>query len=335
MNRCTDAIAAEGRPAYRQRAEPQRPPVLSSPKRTWLAGVPDANIAQKDTNAIRQHSTTQRTLQLKPYFSNTVGTVFSENILMTCFRDNVCGCALVESRQRMNLISPMCAMRRGTPKLRSDQSSGTATLLIPELPTLPLLRDAAAGCRACELWRKGTQTVFGEGSGHATVMLIGEQPGDKEDLADHPFVGPAGRILNEALEEAGIDRSKVYVTNIVKHFSWIPDQRGKRRIHKKPKYSEIKACRPWLDAEISVIRPKIVICLGATAAQGLLGREFSVMRARGKFVSSKLAPFVLATVHPSSILRAQGYTSRREQKQSFVNDLRVAAEKIRDVRRAA
>jgi DNA polymerase len=156
-------------------------------------------------------------------------------------------------------------------------------------------------------------------------MLVGEQPGDKEDLFGHPFVGPAGRILDEALTVAGIDKSDVYITNAVKHFSWAPDQRGKRRIHKKPRYSEIQACRPWLEAEISATRPRIIICLGATAAQALLGKEFSVMRQRGKFVPSPLAPRVIATVHPSSILRAQDDESRREQKQAFIRDLTIAA----------
>ena len=212
---------------------------------------------------------------------------------------------------------------------------GTAAALIPVQPTLEKLGKVAAGCKACDLWMKGTQTVFGEGSSQARVILIGEQPGDKEDLAGHPFVGPAGRVLNEALEEAGIGRSQVYVTNIVKHFNWVPDERGKRRIHKKPRYSEIQACRPWLDAEIAAIRPQVVICLGATAAQGLLGKDFSVLRDRGRFVSSTIAPFVMATVHPSSILRAKDDASRREQKQAFINDLRVAAEKILSLRRAA
>jgi DNA polymerase len=160
-------------------------------------------------------------------------------------------------------------------------------------------------------------------------MLVGEQPGDKEDLFGHPFVGPAGRILDEALTVAGIDKSDVYITNAVKHFSWAPDQRGKRRIHKKPRYSEIQACRPWLEAEISATRPRIIICLGATAAQALLGKEFSVMRQRGKFVPSPLAPRVIATVHPSSILRAQDDESRREQKQAFIRDLTIAAREIR------
>lgn len=222
-------------------------------------------------------------------------------------------------------------------RTRSDTGDvrGTAAALIPPQPTLENLRESAAGCKACDLWIKGTQTIFGEGTERAPIMFIGEQPGDKEDLTGHPFVGPAGRILNEALEEVGIDRAEVYVTNIVKHFSWVPDERGKRRIHKKPKYSEIKACRPWLDAEIAVIRPKVVICLGATAAQGLLGKEFSVMRERGKFVRSSIAPFVMATVHPSSILRAQDDASRQEQKRTFINDLRGAAEKIHSLRRVA
>jgi DNA polymerase len=185
------------------------------------------------------------------------------------------------------------------------------------------------------LWLKGTQTVFGEGAENASVMLIGEQPGDKEDLAGHPFVGPAGRVLDEALLAAGIARSQVYVTNIVKHFNWVPAERGKRRIHKKPRYAEIKACRPWLDAELAVTRPQVIVCLGATAAQALLGRDFSVLRERGKFVNSPLAPFVMATVHPSSILRAPDEASRHEQKQAFIDDLRVAAAQIRKLRSAA
>jgi DNA polymerase len=166
-------------------------------------------------------------------------------------------------------------------------------------------------------------------------MLIGEQPGDKEDLAGHPFVGPAGRILDEALTAAGIEKSEVYITNAVKHFNWAPDQRGKRRIHKKPRYSEIQACRPWLDAEISVTRPQVIICLGATAAQALLGKDFSVMRQRGQFVPSQLAPLVMATVHPSSILRARDDKSRREQKAAFIRDLSLAAHELRSSPRAA
>jgi uracil-DNA glycosylase family protein len=211
----------------------------------------------------------------------------------------------------------------------------TAVPFLPAKLTIPNLRSAAANCRGCDLWSRATQTVFGEGADHASVMLVGEQPGDKEDLAGHPFVGPAGRILDEALTVAGIDKSDVYISNAVKHFSWAPDQRGKRRIHKKPRYSEIQACRPWLEAEISATRPRIIICLGATAAQALLGKEFSVMRQRGKFVPSPLAPRVMATVHPSSILRAQDDESRREQKQAFIRDLTIAAREIRTLANVA
>jgi len=211
---------------------------------------------------------------------------------------------------------------------------GNATPLIAKKPTLDNLRQAAKGCRACDLWKNATQTVFGEGASRPSMMLIGEQPGDKEDLGGHPFVGPAGHVLDEALAAAGISRDEVYITNAVKHFSWTPAERGKRRIHKKPRYTEIKACRPWLDAEIAVTRPPVIVCLGATAAQALLGGEFSVMRDRGKFVSSPLAPYVMATVHPSSILRAQDEKSRQTQKQAFIADLRVAAAPIKKQRAA-
>ena len=215
------------------------------------------------------------------------------------------------------------------------RKKGDATSFVPKNPTLKRLQDASRRCRGCELWKNATQTVFGEGDTRPSIMLIGEQPGDKEDIAGHPFVGPAGHILDECLEEAGIDRKDVYVTNAVKHFSWKPAERGKRRIHKKPRYSEIKACRPWLDAEIGVTHPEIIVCLGATAAQSLLGREFSVMRDRGKFMSSPVSAHVMATVHPSSILRAQDEKSRREQKAAFITDLRVAAAQIKKRRRAA
>lgn len=211
----------------------------------------------------------------------------------------------------------------------------TAAPFLPAKLSIERLRNAAAGCRGCDLWARATQTVFGEGANHASLMMVGEQPGDKEDLAGHPFVGPAGRILDEALDAAGIDKLKVYITNAVKHFSWKPDERGKRRIHKKPRYSEIQACRPWLDAEIAVTRPDVIVCLGATAAQALLGKEFSVTRQRGKFVPSPLAPRVMATVHPSSILRARDDQSRHEQKQAFIDDLKVAAREIRMLSKAA
>ena len=160
--------------------------------------------------------------------------------------------------------------------------------------------------------------MFGEGPAPTSVMFVGEQPGDKEDVIGRPFVGPAGRILDEALEAAGVNRSEVYLTNIVKHFSWVPDRRGKRRIHKKPRYSEIQACRPWFDAEIKVTRPQLIVCLGATAALALLGKDFSVTRQRGQFIPSPLAPYVMATVHPSSILRAPDDASRLQQEQAFI-----------------
>jgi uracil-DNA glycosylase family protein len=200
---------------------------------------------------------------------------------------------------------------------------GTAAPLIPERPSLPALKEAAATCRACDLWQKGTQTVFGEGEPLAKAMLIGEQPGDVEDVAGRPFVGPAGKLLDTALERAGIDRSKVYVTNVVKHFKWEP--RGKRRIHSTPDFEEISACRPWLDAEIGVLKPEVIVCLGATAAQALLGRQFRVTRQRGEFIPSSLAPTVMATVHPSSILRAPDEEARRVQMESFILDLKRVA----------
>lgn len=201
-----------------------------------------------------------------------------------------------------------------------------AAALIPEKPNLSKLREAAAGCKACGLWKTGTQTVFGEGSSHARVMLIGEQPGDKEDLQGRPFVGPAGSVLDKALKAAGIDRDDVYVTNIVKHFKWEP--RGPRRIHKKPNAIEIRACRPWLEAEIRVTMPDVVVLLGATAAQGILGAEFRVTQHRGKWLQSEIAPNVLATVHPSAILRTPDDESRHEEMGRFIADLKVVAAEI-------
>ena len=183
------------------------------------------------------------------------------------------------------------------------------------------VRAAAAGCKACDLWKLGTQTVFGEGSESAELMLVGEQPGDKEDLAGRPFVGPAGRILDQALEEAGIDRSRVYVTNAVKHFKWEP--RGKRRLHKRPDSGEIAACRPWLDKEIELVQPKVVVCLGATAAQALLGRSFKVTKQRGELFPQPAGHVVTATVHPSSILRAPDAASRESEMAAFIEDLRL------------
>jgi len=202
-----------------------------------------------------------------------------------------------------------------------------AAELIPDHPTLSSLRDTAKNCQACDLYKRGTQTVFGEGSRKARLMFVGEQPGDAEDLAGHPFVGPAGKLLDRALADAGIDRSTVYVTNVVKHFKWEP--RGKRRIHKKPNAGEIAACRPWLDTEIAVVKPRAIVCLGATAAQSLLGRQFKVTAHRGEFVASTLAPIMLATVHPSSILRAPDDETRRSEMKRFTDDLRKVARALR------
>jgi DNA polymerase len=210
---------------------------------------------------------------------------------------------------------------------RAYGGAGTAAPLVPERPTLPSLRASAAGCRACPLWQRGTQTVFGEGPRMAEVMLVGEQPGNDEDLAGLPFVGPAGRLLDRALAAAGIERRAVYVTNAVKHFKWEP--RGKRRIHQKPSAGEIRACRPWLEAEIGVVRPRAIVCLGATAAQTLLGRTFRVTEHRGELVGSPLATLVMATVHPSSILRAPDDATRRAELARFVRDLAGVAEALR------
>ncbi|MGZ4854801.1 MAG: UdgX family uracil-DNA binding protein [Candidatus Angelobacter sp.] len=203
---------------------------------------------------------------------------------------------------------------------------------IPDKPTLPALRAAAAGCKACDLWKLGTQTVFGEGSETALVMMVGEQPGDKEDLQGRPFVGPAGVVLDKALAAAGIERKDVYVTNIVKHFKWEP--RGKRRLHKKPNALEISACRPWLDAEINAVKPQVLVLLGATAAQGIMGRQFRVTQHRGQWLESNIAPLVLATVHPSSILRAPDDESRHNEMRRFVADLKRVATQIHRQRAA-
>ena len=192
------------------------------------------------------------------------------------------------------------------------------------------LRRAVHDCRGCELWRDATQAVFGEGLAHAQIMLVGEQPGDKEDLAGHPFVGPAGRVLDEALEAAGIDREQVYVTNAVKHFKW--KARGKRRIHDKPNAGEIAACRPWLDGELRFVSPRVLVLLGATAAQALLGRSFKVTQRRGEPIQGTgLAEYVVATVHPSSILRAPDDDARRRGRLELVADLIVVGELLQRV----
>jgi DNA polymerase len=198
--------------------------------------------------------------------------------------------------------------------------------LIPGRPTLRSVSEAAEDCRACPLWKDATQTVFGEGSAGAELMLVGEQPGDREDIEGHPFVGPAGGLLDRALEEAGIDRRKVYVTNVVKHFKFM--RRGKRRIHKKPGALEIAACHPWLKTEVDLVKPKVIMALGATAAQALIGRTFRVSTQRGQFVQSNLAPLVTASVHPSSILRAPDEDTRHDEMRRFVADLKKVAQRL-------
>jgi DNA polymerase len=201
-----------------------------------------------------------------------------------------------------------------------------ARRFIPPDPTLSELREAAESCTGCPLYRNATQTVFGAGPAKARLMLVGEQPGDVEDLEGLPFVGPAGRLLDRALAEAGIDRPRVYVTNAVKHFKWV--QRGKRRLHSKPGAREIQACYPWLEAEIATLKPEIIVCLGATAAQALLGRDLRVSQRRGEFIASPLAPHVMATIHPSSLLRAPDPETRAREFTRFIAELRKVAERL-------
>jgi uracil-DNA glycosylase len=205
--------------------------------------------------------------------------------------------------------------------MRTDNEEFARPAQPPDTTSWSAVREAAKNCEACHLYKRATQTVFGEGPKSAPIMLVGEQPGDYEDVAGKPFVGPAGKIMDRALEEAGINRSKVYVTNAVKHFKWEP--RGKRRIHQKPNSREIAACRPWLEAELCLVKPKLLVCLGATAAQAVFGPSFRVTRERGKVLSSKLAPRILATVHPSSLLRQPDDESREREYKRFVADLRA------------
>lgn len=226
-----------------------------------------------------------------------------------------------------------------SPRAELPIATGTAADFIPPRPTLQTLREAARLCRGCKLWMVGTQTVFGEGPAPARVMIVGEQPGDQEDKEGEPFVGPAGRLLDAALAEVGLDRSQVYVTNGVKHFKWERGEKSKRRIHKKPNDGEIRACRPWLDQELKLVKPEVVLCLGATAAQALLGKTFRVTKSRGQRMNAPFADAVFATVHPSSILRAPDSAAREEARRAFVADLRKVAKFLgngeREVRRIA
>jgi uracil-DNA glycosylase family protein len=228
--------------------------------------------------------------------------------------------------------------KRGWADLTDEEPKGTGSArdFMPADDSLPVLADAAQSCKGCGLYAFATQAVFGEGPRDADVMLVGEQPGDKEDIAGSPFVGPAGQLLDRALVAAGIDRSKVYVTNIVKHFKWKHDRTGarapgKRRLHDKPNAYEITACKPWLEAEIAAVRPRIVVCLGSTAAQGLLGNQFRVTRQRGEFFASEIAAFITATVHPSSILRAPDEAARQSEMASFIRDLEGVAKRLEEL----
>ena len=204
----------------------------------------------------------------------------------------------------------------------------TAADFLPERRTLEAMREAVQGCRGCSLYANATQAVFGDGPDRAEIVMVGEQPGDQEDRRGKPFVGPAGRLLSEALEEAGIDRTRVYISNVVKHFKF--ERRGKRRIHKRPSSEEVRACSPWLHAELEAVAPRALVALGATAAQDLFGRSFRVTKERGKFLDSELAPLVMATVHPSSILRAQDDDARAEEYRLFVDDLRFLERGVRE-----
>jgi DNA polymerase len=212
--------------------------------------------------------------------------------------------------------------------IRKKRSSHSGQGAIPFSDSIEALAQAAKTCRACDIWSRATQTVFGEGNAHAEVILVGEQPGNQEDLAGHPFVGPAGKLLDKALLAAGIARDKEYISNVVKHFNSV--QRGKWRIHKKPNAEEIAACRPWLDAEIAIIRPAVIVCLGASAAQALISRDFRVTRQRGELQKSAFGPMITATVHPSSILRAPDDEARHLQMREFVADLKKIARALPD-----
>jgi DNA polymerase len=229
-----------------------------------------------------------------------------------------------KSRSRA-AAKPISAARIDRPPNKGAVATGSAAEFVPPNLTLPKLRAAAMKCRGCHLWTLGTQTVFGEGPKDARVMIVGEQPGDQEDRAGHPFVGPSGKLLDRALEEAGIDRDDVYVTNAVKHFKWERGEKSARRIHKKPNDAEIRACHPWLEEEIRLVQPQVVVCLGATAAQAIMGKSFRVTKERGRAVSSPSGGTVIATVHPSSVLRAPDAAARAQAERDFMSDIKKVA----------
>jgi len=232
-----------------------------------------------------------------------------------------------KSRSR-TATKPIAAARVERLANKRAVATGSAADFVPSSPTLPKLRAAAMKCRGCHLWTLGTQTVFGEGPKGARVMIVGEQPGDQEDRAGHPFVGPSGKLLDRALEEAGIERDDVYVTNAVKHFKWERGEKSARRIHKKPNDAEIRACHPWLEEEIRLVQPQVVVCLGATAAQAIMGKSFRVTKERGRAVKSPSGGTVIATVHPSSVLRAPDASARAQAERDFLSDIKKVARHI-------
>ena len=233
-----------------------------------------------------------------------------------------------ERLRKRAVTKPIAAKRPARAATREVVATGSAADFIPPNPTLPKLRAASMTCRGCHLWTLGTQTVFGEGPRRARVMIVGEQPGDQEDRAGHPFVGPSGKLLDRALEEAGIDRGDVYVTNAVKHFKWERGEKSARRIHKKPNDAEIRACHPWLEEEIRLVQPEVVVCLGATAAQSIMGKSFRVTKERGRAVRAPNGGTVIATVHPSSVLRAPDADARAQAERDFFADLKKVARQL-------
>ena len=233
-----------------------------------------------------------------------------------------------ERLRKRAVTKPIAAKRPARASAKPVVATGSAADFIPAHPTLPKLRAASMTCRGCHLWTLGTQTVFGEGPKRARVMIVGEQPGDQEDRAGHPFVGPSGKLLDRALEEAGIDRGDVYVTNAVKHFKWERGEKSARRIHKKPNDAEIRACHPWLEEEIRLVQPDVVVCLGATAAQSIMGKTFRVTKERGRAVKAPNGSTVIATVHPSSVLRAPDASTRAQAEKEFFTDLKKVARQL-------